>query len=130
MKTANLPDNTDQQNDRRQTTDAVLDELTQRALELGATAAAIISTGDIHVEDALAALCAEPRCENYGQSASCPPHVSGPSGFRKLIRLYTHAIVFKIDVPTEVLLSDQRREIFQLLHEIAAGVEQTAVKHG
>lgn len=130
MKTADLPDNFDQHNDKQQIAGTLLDDLTQQALEMGASAAATISAGNIHVEDKLAALCEEPRCENYGQSASCPPHVSGPSGFRKLIRQYTHAIVFKIDVPTEILLSDQRREIFQLLHEIAAGIEQAAVKRG
>ena len=130
MKTTDLPDNFDQFNDKQRTAVALLDDLTQQALEMGASAAATISTGDIQVEDKLAMLCEEPRCENYGQSASCPPHVSGPSGFRKLIKQYTRAIVFKIDVPTEILMSDQRREIFQLLHEIAAGVEKTAVKKG
>ena len=117
-------------NDRQQTINSVLEELIELALEIGASAATTISVGGIHVEEELAALCEEPRCENYGQSASCPPHVSGPSGFRKLIRKYTNAVVFKIDVPTEILLSDQRREIFQLLHDIAAGIEQAAVKKG
>ena len=107
-----------------------LKELVQEASRLGASDAAIISTHDISVEDHLANLCREPQCENYGLSARCPPHVSGPSGFRKLLNNYKHAIVFKIDVPSEILLSNQRREIFKLLHEIAATIEQSAVEMG
>jgi len=78
----------------------------------------------------LAKLCREPQCESYGLSTSCPPHVSGPSGFRKLLKKFEHAIVIKIDVPLEILLSSERRDIMRLLHEIVAGTEQAAVKTG
>lgn len=105
-------------------------KLISLAVRLGASDAAVIDVGDISAEDRLASLCREPQCENYGQSASCPPHVAGPAGFRNIQRQYRHAIVFKIDVPTEILLSSQRREIFKLLHQIAAELEQSAVKMG
>jgi predicted metal-binding protein len=111
-------------------TQTIFDELTQLACELGASDATVIPTDEISVEDDLAALCKEPRCQNYGLSASCPPHVVGPAGFRKLQNKIRHALVFRIDVPSEILLSDQRRDIFQLLHEIAAGIEQAAIKRG
>ncbi len=75
-------------------------------------------------------LCQEPQCENYGLSTSCPPHVAGPDGFREFQKAFQQAIVFKIDVPSEILLSNQRREIFQLLHEIAADIERAAVEMG
>ena len=107
-----------------------LKELTQLAYQIGASGATAISTGDILVEDDLANLCREPRCESYGLSTSCPPHVSGPSGFRGLLKKFKHAIVIKIDVPLEILLSSERRDIMKLLHEIAAGIEQAAVKTG
>lgn len=107
-----------------------MDELTELARRLGASDAAVIDAGDISVENSLASLCREPQCENYGQSASCPPHVVGPAGFREIQKQYRHAMVFKIDVPTEILLSSQRREIFQLLHQIAADIELSAVKMG
>jgi predicted metal-binding protein len=108
----------------------VLDELIQLACKLGASDAAAISTDKISVEEDLAKLCREPRCENYGLSASCPPHVPGPAAFREYQKKFQHAVVFKIDVPSEILLSSQGREIFQLLHEIAANIEQAAVKMG
>ena len=107
-----------------------LEKLTQLACQLGASDAKTISTTEISVEDSLADLCREPGCENYGLSASCPPHVSGPDGFRKLLKTFEHAVVFKIDVPSEILLSDECRDIFRLLHEIASNIEKAAIEMG
>lgn len=103
-----------------------LDGLIRLALRMGATHAARISARAIPVEDRLAGLCLEPRCPSYGLSAGCPPHVSGPDGFRDLVEGFEHAVVFKIEVPSKILLSSERLEIFRLLHEIAAGIESAA----
>lgn len=107
-----------------------ISELIERARLAGASDAAAIDAGDIVVEEDLANLCREPRCQNYGLSPSCPPHVAGPAGFRKWLTQYRQAMVIKIDVPSEVLLSSERREVMQLLHEIAADIELAAVKMG
>lgn len=104
--------------------------LIQLACRLGASHAGVIRTADICVEDDLANLCTEPQCENYGQAAGCPPYVSGPSGMREWLRDFKEAVVFKIEVPSEFLFSDERKDIFRLLHEIAAGIEQSAVQRG
>ena len=109
----------------------MLSELLELARRLGASDAALISASAIRIEDGLARLCAEPQCENFGASANCPPHVSGPVGFRELLKGYQEALVFKLDVPSPVLYSAvERLEVFGLLQEIAAGVEQAAVKIG
>ena len=107
-----------------------MNELIQVALSMGADNAALIPTCDISVEENLAGFCATPRCENYGLSKSCPPHVAGPSGFRDLLKHFKHAIVIKIDVPMDIILSDERRHVMKLLHETTAEVEQAAVKMG
>lgn len=109
---------------------AKLETLVQDVLKLGVTRAALISTKDISVDRKLADICRKPRCESYGLSKSCPPHVAGPAGFRKLLKKFSRAIFFKIDVPTELLFSSERREIFELLHELASGIEQQAAKIG
>lgn len=96
----------------------------------GATGAAVIGTADIVVDESLAERCREPRCENYGLAMSCPPHVAGPAAFRKLLESFRQAIFFKIDVPSDVLLSSESREVFQLLHEVASGIERAAVEMG
>jgi predicted metal-binding protein len=114
----------------RQNVEEALEKLTQLACHLGASDAKAIFTADISVENNLADLCREPGCENYGLSASCPPHVSGPAGFRNLLKTFEHAVVFKIDVPSEILFSDERRDIFRLLHEVAASIEGSASDMG
>ncbi|HBG18020.1 MAG TPA: hypothetical protein DDY32_01700, partial [Desulfobulbaceae bacterium] len=67
-------------------------------------------------------------CENYGLAKSCPPHVAGPAAFRKLLESFRQAIFFKIDVPSDVLFSSESCEVFQLLHEVASGIERSAVE--
>jgi hypothetical protein len=60
-----------------------LNQIEQLAVKLGASATRFISASDILVEDVLAKLCQEPRCECFGLSARCPPQVAGPSSLRK-----------------------------------------------
>lgn len=105
-------------------------KLVQYAYQTGATSIELIPAKEIVVENKLADMCLKPRCENYGLSKNCPPHVSGPSAFKKKLEKFNKSIFFKIDVPSEILYSNERLELFQLLHEIAAGIEQTAVKIG
>jgi predicted metal-binding protein len=107
-----------------------LNALIQDARKSGASEAKIISARDIVVDHHLADMCREPRCENYGLSKSCPPHVSGPFVFKQMLEKFNQAIFFKIDVPSEILYSNERREVFQLLHEVAADIETSAVKMG
>ncbi len=125
-----LGENVVEMNAIKQTSDGVLRELVESARRFGASDATAVSITDISVEDALANLCREPQCENYGLSAGCPPNVSGPSGFRELLKTVEHVVVFKIDVPSEILLSNERRDIFRLLHEVAAAIEQAAIDRG
>jgi predicted metal-binding protein len=106
-------------------------ELARQAIQLGATGAQTISPGEIVVEEHLARLCREPhRCENYGLAPSCPPHVSGPAGFRQLVKNMGSALVIKIDLPMDIMFSSQLREIMALLHTIVSRLEQTAMVRG
>ncbi|MFO7838998.1 MAG: DUF2284 domain-containing protein [Desulfosalsimonadaceae bacterium] len=105
-------------------------ELSEKARELGATDAALISADRIVVEDHLAEKCRQPRCPHYGLAKSCPPHVAGPSAFREQLKDFAQAIFFVIERPSEDLFSKRRRELFQLLHEVAAGTEHAAVRMG
>jgi predicted metal-binding protein len=109
---------------------ANIDTLIQHALSLGVSDAKVIAGEKISVEDQLAALCKEQRCNSYGQSANCPPHVMRPDQFRELLKQYQHALVFKFDVPLEILISPERLEITRMLHEIVAGIERFALEDG
>lgn len=108
----------------------ILQDLIQKAFELGATDARITSAQSIVVEDRFAAMCATPQCPGYGLAPHCPPHAMKPSTFKNILTQYEHALVFKIDTPTEVLLGDGRFDVAKLIHEIAACIEQLAKDKG
>jgi predicted metal-binding protein len=114
----------------RRTGQMDIDTLLQHALGLGVSDAKALSANAVSIEDRLADLCKEPRCPGYGQAANCPPHVAKPGAFRKQIEQYEHALVFKFDVPTEILLGDDRHEIARLVHETAASIERLALEAG
>jgi len=107
-----------------------LQELIQKAFELGASDAGIIPAQSIVVEDRFAEMCSSPQCPGYGLSPGCPPHAMKPAEFRDLLAQYRHALVFKIDVPTQILLSDSRHDVAKLIHEISAGIERLAKEKG
>ena len=108
-----------------------LEHLTQEAKKLGATSSAIISSKEIQAKDNLAVLCnGEYTCPNYGLAASCPPYVEGPAKFRKWQAQSKYSITVKIELPTSVMFSDERKGVMQLLHQIVATVEQKAIEIG
>ncbi len=104
--------------------------LIQKAFELGVSDAGIIPAQSIVVEDRFAEMCSSPQCPGYGLSPSCPPYVMKPAEFRALLTHYEHALVFKIDVPTEILLGDARLDVAKRIHEISAGIERLAKEKG
>ncbi len=100
------------------------------ALESGADAVKAIPANQVKVREDLAKMCKEPRCPNYGQSASCPPAVEGPQAFIEGLKKFSYAVVFRLDAPADIVLSSQRPEIGRLIHEIAAGIEKKAKENG
>lgn len=109
---------------------SVLAELVSHAVALGAAEAAHVGAADIRVDEKFARFCREPGCPHYGLGASCPPSVEGPSAFRAWVGDCADAIVIRLDVPVEILVSNQRYEIMAFLHELVSGVEQAARKMG
>lgn len=107
-----------------------LQELIRHAFELGASDARIIPARSVVVEERFAEMCASPQCPGYGQAPGCPPHVMKPARFRELLTRYEHALVFKIDAPTQVLLGEERHDVAKRVHEIAAAIERLAREKG
>ena len=115
---------------QKETSADAFNGLMQLARQLGASEVGMIDATRVPIEDHLANVCREIRCSTYGLSPSCPPHVSGPTGFRELIRKVRHGVVIRIDIPSSVMFSNERREVMGLLHEIVSGVEREAVRMG
>lgn len=105
-------------------------DLVAYACRNGASDAVIVATRDIVVAERFAAFCRQPQCEQYGRSIHCPPHTPGPAGFRKWAAAHPRALVFKIDVPSATLFSDERRQVFRRLQETAAAIEHKALQTG
>lgn len=108
----------------------LMENLLAFALETGFSQAAGIAPAEIQVENHLAANCREPRCPNYGMSASCPPHVGGPASMRRYIDTSSHALVLRLEVDSASLLGEERPQAFRLLHELTATVENEGRRLG
>jgi predicted metal-binding protein len=105
--------------------------LTEKALKLGASTCVAMESKVIQVKDDLAALCnGEYTCPNYGLGASCPPNVEGPAEFRKWQAQSQYSIIVKIELPSSIMFSNERKGVMRLLHQIVAGVEQKAIETG
>jgi len=100
------------------------------AHDKGVSDAVIISPETIPVDKKFAGFCKEPGCPGYGQSMSCPPHARGPEWFQSQIKTYSHALVFKFDVPTTSLLGNERLDLLGLIHETAAQLETFSKENG
>jgi predicted metal-binding protein len=107
-----------------------LNDLISSAKSLGATDAKVVSPATISVKDEIIELCKEPLCESYGKSINCPPHTMKPRMFRSRLYNYKNAILFKIDVPTEILLSERRFKKFRKIYHIAVQLEAIAIEAG
>ncbi len=105
-------------------------QLVQRALENGATHAALLSPDAVEVEGRLAAFCRDPRCPFFGQSMSCPPNVSGPATFREKLTQTQYALVLRLEVDTASLIGEERQEVFKVLQQIVSETEFAAKSYG
>lgn len=114
----------------KQDLQALSEYLVQQAFALGAHGAAAIAPEQVLIQDDLAELCAEMKCDGFGQSMSCPPQVAGPKWFRGKLAQASLVLAFKFDVPTEILHSSQRWDLFGLLHQTAASLEDVARQAG
>ena len=109
---------------------AYLRECGKKALELGASDARIISPDMISIEDEIIEMCKAPFCEGYGKSANCPPHVMPPIKARQWIRGFEGALLFKIDVNSRLLLSEDRFDFFRKVYLIASDLEALSIEAG
>ncbi|MFC1534571.1 DUF2284 domain-containing protein [Thermodesulfobacteriota bacterium] len=112
-----------------------LEKYKEKALELGATKAAILDVNDIVVEERVTLKCQIPRCFGYGTSAHCPPNTLKPNELREILKEYRRAVFFIKDVPSEVIVRDratitERIRAYQDVFDIVNKVESIAFYDG
>ncbi len=106
-------------------------QLKDQAIQMGISKAALIPSAKIHVNAELSELCSgQPPCENYGKSMNCPPHVKGPESFQHWRDKSPYSIVLRIDVPSDIMFSKERRELMGFLQETLVVLEKYAKAKG
>lgn len=78
-----------------------LERYKEKAIELGASDAQIITTNMVILDERVRAKCMYPKCSSYGLSAHCPPYTPEVGQMKKIISKYKYAILIRIDAPTE-----------------------------
>ena len=112
-----------------------LERYVQKALELGATHAAVIKAKEIPVDERVTLKCQIPRCFGYGAGAHCPPNTMKPAELRDILKKYHWAVVFTMDVPPEVIVRNkatikERVEAYQKIYKMVSEVESLAFYDG
>src|SRR5574340_602222 len=112
-----------------------LEKYRLKALELGATQAAVIKTADIPVDERVTLKCQVPRCFGYGAGAHCPPNTMQPAELREILKKYHWAVVFTMEVPPEVIVRNkatikERVAAYQKIYKMVSEVESQAFYDG
>ena len=109
-----------------------LERYRQRALELGATDAKVITTDMILIDERVRAKCLYPKCTCYGTNVNCPPHAMDLDLVRKVVNNFQYSIFTMLKVPSEEIAGPEvlkkRLEVRALRksYEIIAKVEAEA----
>jgi predicted metal-binding protein len=82
----------------------------ERALELGATDAKIITTSMVLIDERVLGKCRNPPCTNYGNNINCPPHAMAPDLMRKIVNNFSYAVFTMTKVPSEQVAGPEARE--------------------
>jgi len=71
--------------------------LIEIAIRAGATAAKIIPTKMVVVDERVRLKCEVPRCSGYGQYLTCPPHVMSVDQFSTILSKYEHCLLIQVE---------------------------------
>ena len=112
-----------------------LEKYKLKALDLGASKAAIIRVENIPVDERITLKCQIPRCFGYGAGAQCPPNTMKPAELREILKKYEWAVLFIKDIPPEVIVRDkatikERVAAYQQVYKIVSEVESAAFYDG
>lgn len=78
-----------------------LEKYRNRAIELGASDARVITADGVVIDERVRAKCMYPKCASYGTNLNCPPYAPDIDQIQKILNNYKYAILFKLDVPSK-----------------------------
>ena len=73
----------------------IFDTLTEKAIDLGAHKASVISAGEISLDRAFRDMCASNACGVYGKCYMCPPDVGDIDELMAEVANYDYALVYQ-----------------------------------
>ena len=129
----------------RKTDERNFDDLIEVARKAGATAAKIIPSARVALDERVRLKCEVPRCAGYGQFLTCPPHVMPVEVFARLLPRYRWGLLVQVEAKNihsmdkgagridPTLLKDNREKHrpFRLqLLQVVEAVEAAAFKKG
>ena len=87
-----------------------MEKYRQRAIELGATDAKIITADMVLIDERVRAKCMTPLCTSYGTNANCPPNAPELDLVRRIVNNFRYAIFFWMKVPSEEMSGPEFRQ--------------------
>jgi predicted metal-binding protein len=113
-----------------------LERYRQRAIELGATDAKIITTDMILIDERVRAKCIYPKCHFYGTNIHCPPYAMDLELVTKIVNNFHYAIFSWFKVPSKALAGHGDKDMRERLrtqrknHELVSKIEAEAFYDG
>jgi predicted metal-binding protein len=81
-----------------ETLKADLEQLRQRALDLGASRALVIPASEVEIDDRVRLKCTVPRCLRAGETPNCPPHAPDLELVRRALSRFSWAVLIECNV--------------------------------
>jgi predicted metal-binding protein len=72
-------------------------EFIETALEAGATAAKMIPSQRVVIDERVRLKCEVPRCAGYGQFLTCPPYVMSVEAFSRILLRYKWGLLVQVE---------------------------------
>ena len=113
-----------------------MEKYRQRAIELGASDAKVITSDQVVIDERVLAKCTYPKCSGYGTNANCPPYAMSLEQVKKVVNNFRYGIFMKVDVPPEKMAGKEARQknlaapYRKKLAEITAKIESEAFYDG
>lgn len=113
-----------------------LEKYRNRAFELGATNAEIITTDMVLVDERVRTKCMIPRCHRYGSCANCPPYSMDTEQTKKVVSNYRYALFTRIERPSEEMAGVEAKSkrlyirCYRKTYELVSQIESEAFYDG
>jgi predicted metal-binding protein len=110
-----------------------IDTIIEEAIRQGAAHAKRIPISHIVLDERVRLKCQIPLCDSYNHNLMCPPRLPSVSEFRKILKLFSQAILIQITAPLAMKPSQNTKDIYlpaKKLHTLINTVEKMAFEDG